>query len=204
MNFLRNLFACTLLICFFQNALASELPRVSGIVGQEGAWVLAIIESGDGNCRIVYRGETLDKGFVSNINSKGIEVTFPDRTEFLPLQGGTFVATGQSDSTLDPVIPLVTSLTISREDIVAALSRSEQKLSAEKKIPSLNESLGLPTSARISSVNMASAATQQEAGQLIRQQLEKGYIPKIIVSGVPGLSEIYLMPDKPFTPPSLE
>lgn len=202
MRFFAAILICICLVAASWRVMAAESPRVSGIVGQEGAWVLAIIETSAGGCRVISRGDLLDEGVVSDITAQGIEVQYPDRSEFLPLKGGAFVAMGPTDPALPPDAPRSTSHSISREEVAAALAWSEKKLPAEKS-PSVNEVVGLPLAARISSVNGVAMSTQQEAGRILREELEKGGIPRINVTGVPGLTEIYLVPDAPFKPTPL-
>jgi len=197
----------SILLCIFISSAyrvvtAADFPRVSGIVGQEGAWVLAIVETGAGECKVISRGESFGHGVVLDITSQGIKVHYPDRDEFLPLQGGSFITTGEADYRLNAATPRTTSHTISRDEVVAALAQAKVKLASEKN-RSVNEIIGLPLSARISSVNFRSTSTQQEAAQIVREELEKGNIPRINVTGVPGLTEIYLVPDTPFVPPPL-
>lgn len=203
MRFIPVILFCIGLVCACRGAIAADFPRVSGIVGQEGAWVIAIIETDNGKCAVISRGDAYGSGIVSDITAQGVEVRYPDRREFLPLKGGTFVAMGETESTQPAsILPRTTAHTISREEIVAALAQTEKRLSAEKG-PSLNEVLGLPLAAQIAAVNSAAIATPQEAGRILHEELKKGHIPRINVIGVPGLSEIYLVPDKPFIPAPL-
>jgi len=194
-----SILVCTCLISALSRVTAADFPRVSGIVGQEGAWVLAIIETGAGECTVISRGETYGTGIVAAITSQGIEVRYPDHSEFLPLKGGAFVTLGETDPDRPAGTPRSTANTISREEAVATLALAE-KQPANKKGPAVNEALGLPLTAQITFVNSVATSSQQEAGRIVREELEKGHIPRINVSGVPGLTEIYLVPDTPFKP----
>jgi len=197
-----SILVCICLSGAINMVTAADFPRVSGIVGQEGAWVLAIIETGAGECSVISRNEAFGSGVVAKITAQGIEIRYSDHSEFLPLQGGAFITTEQTDPGHNPETPRTTTKSVSREEVVAALAQAENNLSAKKNL-SVNALVGLPKAAKISAVNFTATSTQQEAGRLLREELEKGNIPKITVTGVPGLSEIYLTPDTPYKPPPL-
>ncbi|WP_152609872.1 hypothetical protein [Geobacter sp. OR-1] len=177
------------LIAIALAASASSQPRVSGVVGQEGAWVLAIIETDAGTCSVVSKGDRIGDGIVSEISARGLQVTYGTETEFLPLLGGTFTKTSDH---LPADAARTTSLNVSRNDTVTALERPDGN-----KKQSVNEIIGLPLSAHISAINGTIVTSQQEAGKVLLEQLKTGRVSRLNVSGVPGMTEIYLVTDPP-------
>jgi hypothetical protein len=191
MRFFRSAIIVILAMIIPLAATASTQPRVSGVVGQEGAWVLAIIETDAGACSVVSRGDKIGDGIVSDISSRGLQITYDSKTEFLPLQGGSFTTTAD-DRPLEAA--RTASLNVSREEVIAKLNSLVVKPSSAKK-QSVNEILGLPLSAQISAINGVALTSQQEASKMLIDQLKSGKPPRINVSGVPGLTEIYVVPD---------
>ncbi|MBT0665826.1 hypothetical protein KI809_16065 [Geobacter pelophilus] len=191
MRFLRSAIVFVLSILIPLATTASSLPRVSGVVGQEGAWVLAIIETDAGACSVVSRGDKIGDGIVADISSRGLQITYDSKTEFLPLQGGSFTTTAD-DRPLDAA--RTASLKVSREQVVSAQDSIVGKASSAKK-QSVNEILGLPLAAQISAINGIAVTSQQEASKMLLDQLKSGTLPRINISGVPGLTEIYVVPD---------
>ena len=90
---------------------ADDGYRVSGVIGQENRWLLAVIEDPSGKCRMYAPGDPLDGGTVVEITPQGVLVKFGNEVRLLKLEGSSFIAAAETtESAGSSTIPPLTGL----------------------------------------------------------------------------------------------
>lgn len=209
-------------VMFFLSSPASAEQtdyRVAGVIGQLGARLYAIVEAPDGSNTIYTQGDMLGGMPILAISDRGVIVEKDGERLLLPLREGALMvrsanfvadssnsdrvaaqaetqATTEADPEREWEPPEVATLNLNYKDIVKKLDGIKEQIAAGRILTAadLNNSLGLPEMARISTVGGVSLATPAGALTMIRDQLARGEISHLLIAGVAGFNEIYLTP----------
>jgi|GEM_PF-2844970 len=174
--------------------------RVSGIVGSTDQGFAVLIEN-DGNKPKLYRkGDKIRNVEIVEVAEKGIKVLFNGEERFVPLEG-EYIHTEAKIVEPKPTLPATVPITISPEEIVFNLEQVSIKPGQDvhTAIKALNPVLGLPKDAEVTAINSQPVHSLGEAIDTLRKILggKDPGSPRLDVSGVPELKEMYLIPAPP-------
>lgn len=175
---------------------ASEAPgyRVAGIVRQGESWHLAIVEAPDGSSRVLSPGDSIPgEGTIVAVNGQGIVLQKDGVIQTLNLQGGRYASSGAGEI---PGEGLQLSRDMPRSELRERLESAvakERRPRRGQAAASANELLGIPSGARITSINGSTVQNSDDALALVRAALDQGGLLRVFVDGIEGVSHLYVV-----------
>ena len=184
---------------------ASEAPgyRVAGIVRQGESWHLAIVEAPDGSSRVLHPGDSIPgEGTIVALNGQGIVLQKDGVTRTLSLQGGRYVSSGGAGEMTGEGVQLSREMLRSelRERLEGQVTRPRRPSNGQPAAASANELLGIPSGARITSINGSTVQNSDDALALVRAGLDQGGLLRVFVDGIEGVSHLYVVLQDEQTP----
>lgn len=187
----------SLLLAFLSTPILAEDTssyRVAGIITLTNGDHLAVIEWPSGEQQILHRGDGLGDGKILEITSEYIQLEFPNGKNQLWLRAGNSNVEASARPTKGPVIlsvPVSVELLQNLKQL-ATEPKAGDKSDASAK---LNVLLKLSPDARISAINESPATgSAVQTAKILLEQLDKGRIPHLFISGTEQVNEVYLTP----------
>lgn len=172
----------------------AEAPgyRVAGIVRQGETWNLAIIEAPDGTSRVCSPGDAIaGAGTIVAVTGQGVVLQQQGVTRTLALEGGRYAASAPAAS---PGEPVVLSRNMLRSDMREKLAGTLGQLrSRQAAAGAAQELLGIPSRARITSINGSAVSGLDDVLAAVQTALDQGGLLRIFVSGIEGISQLYVV-----------
>jgi hypothetical protein len=185
--------------------------RISGVVGQEGRWLFAVIEDSKGSCRIYGKGDTLDQGVIVDVTPEGVLVDIAGSNKLLKLEGSAFIAKTIKTEASSSVVPAGSSNLVEGklplDELKIAVATMANELAKDRKKPFdsqvLNAVLNLPSQARITAVNNRPVTTARDSAMVLTEALKQNIPPRVTFTEDNETREVYIMPP-PSGPPNTE
>jgi hypothetical protein len=169
--------------------------RVAGVVRQGEVWSFAIIEAPDGTSRVFSNGDVIaNEGTIVDVTDKGIQVESKGVRRLLVLQGGRYT-TSALKITPGEIINLSRDIprTEMRSSLEAVTNKKRTSGSTQHTSAETNELLGIPSQAKITSINGKTINNAGDVIAAVQAELGQGGLLRVFVDGIEGVSHVYVL-----------
>ncbi|GMQ87108.1 MAG: hypothetical protein BMS9Abin08_0306 [Gammaproteobacteria bacterium] len=184
------------LVLFAGMAWAEVLPyRVAGIFAVDGEQYQAVIELSADEQGLYREGDSLGSGTILEVSPAGVTVAVGSDRYFLALRGDGSAVYHEYK---DPAAPATASTEVNYDYALKQLSAARADASKKDDSDALrrivNRILRLPGQARITAIDRAPVESELAMIDTLTSALGSQASPQLLISGVPGMEEVYVLP----------